>query len=182
MSFGKIVTLSMLVAFSAGAGYSALSDGHGLPELVKVLQETSNSTRIETFSPSVQFVKTTPERTKVSEFRPYSLCSGSTRYHCVVDGDTLWHQGTKIRVADIDTPEVGEPKCSSEAALGAKATKRMLQLLNAGPFEIQAWPGRDEDRYGRKLRILVRGGRSLGDILVTEGLARTWTGRRQPWC
>ena len=34
--------------------------------------------------------------------------------------------------------------------------------------------GRDEDRYGRKLRVVVRNGRSLGDQLVSEGLARTW--------
>ena len=25
-------------------------------------------------------------------------------------------------------------------------------------------------------------GRSLGDILVSEGLARTGAGRREPWC
>lgn len=98
----------------------------------------------------------------------------------MVDGDTIWHNGTKIRIADIDTPEVGDPKCSSEAALGAKATKRMLQLVNAGPFEMKAWDGRDEDKYGRKLRVFVRDGRCLGDILVGEGLARTWAGRRQP--
>ncbi|WP_318030892.1 thermonuclease family protein [Rhizobium ruizarguesonis] len=115
-------------------------------------------------------------------YQPYSLCSGAKHYHCVVDGDTIWNQGIKIRIADIDTPEVSEPKCASEAALGIRATHRMLQLLNAGPFEMRSWPGRDEDKYGRKLRVLVRNGRSLGDTLVSEGLARTWTGRRQPWC
>ena len=31
-------------------------------------------------------------------------------------------------------------------------------------------------------RVVTRDGRSLGDRLVAEGLARTWTGRRQPWC
>lgn len=41
---------------------------------------------------------------------------------------------------------------------------------------------RDADRYGRKLRVLVRNGRSLGDVLVNEGLARTWNGAREPWC
>jgi endonuclease YncB( thermonuclease family) len=50
------------------------------------------------------------------------------------------------------------------------------------PFEVAPIGGRDEDRYGRKLRIVTRGGRSLGDVLVAEGLARTWTGRREPWC
>jgi micrococcal nuclease len=112
----------------------------------------------------------------------FSLCSGPVRVTCVVDGDTLWLDGTKIRIADIDTPEVSNPKCKSEKALGDRATRRLLQLVNQGPFEVQAWPDRDEDKHGRKLRVLVRGGRSLGDILVREGLARTWTGRRQPWC
>lgn len=155
MSFGKIVVLSMLAVFSGGAGYSYFAG-----------TQPSSSTA------SAQPVA----------FKPYSICAGSVRVHCVVDGDTIWHEGVKIRVADIDTPEVGDPKCASEAALGAKATKRMLQLVNAGPFQMQAWPGRDEDKYRRKLRVLVRDGRSLGDILVSEGLARTWTGRRQPWC
>jgi endonuclease YncB( thermonuclease family) len=101
---------------------------------------------------------------------------------CVVDGDTIWLDAVKIRVADVDAPEVSKPKCKSEKALGDRATLRLLQLVNGGKFELQAWPGKDTDRYGRKLRVLVRNGRSLGDILVSEGLARTWTGRREPWC
>lgn len=32
--------------------------------------------------------------------------------------------------------------------------------------------GRDEDKYGRKLRIVMRDGESLGGALVDEGLAR----------
>ncbi len=113
---------------------------------------------------------------------PFRICDTSNRSTCVVDGDTLWIKGVKIRVADIDTPEVSEPKCASELALGRRATARLIELVNQAPFEVHAWPGRDEDRYGRKLRVLVRDGKSLGDILVSEGLARTWVGRRQPWC
>jgi endonuclease YncB( thermonuclease family) len=41
---------------------------------------------------------------------------------------------------------------------------------------------RDEDPFGRKLRILVREGQSLGGVLVTEGVARWYRGGRQPWC
>ena len=100
----------------------------------------------------------------------------------VIDGDTFDHRGVRIRVADIDTPEV-RGECASERALAARATARMRSLLHAGPFELHRTPdGRDEDRYGRKLRIVTRDGRSLGDQLVAEGLARTWTGRREPWC
>ena len=112
----------------------------------------------------------------------FSKCSTGTRENCVVDGDTLWIDGQKIRVADIDAPEISTPRCGSELALGNRATDRLIELVNDGPFELQAWPGRDTDRYGRKLRVLVRDGRSLGDRLVSEGLARTWSGRREPWC
>ncbi|WP_234899613.1 thermonuclease family protein [Agrobacterium pusense] len=184
VGFGKLVTLTMLTAFSAGAGYSYVAENHGLPlPNVATSRESAATTKLETVSPSVQLIKTSTTSAVLSEvFKPYSLCSGSTRYHCVVDGDTLWHQGVKIRVADIDTPEVSEPKCSSEAALGARATKRLLQLVNQGPVDFAMWDNRDEDKYGRKLRVLIRDGRSLGDILVIEGLARTWSGRREPWC
>ena len=59
----------------------------------------------------------------------------------------------------------------------------MRVLLNQGPFELHPLlSGRDRDRYGRALRIVTRNGRSLGDQLVAEGLARTWSGRREPWC
>ena len=34
--------------------------------------------------------------------------------NCVVDGDTIWLSGVKIRMADYDTPEIGEPKCAAE--------------------------------------------------------------------
>jgi endonuclease YncB( thermonuclease family) len=100
----------------------------------------------------------------------------------VMDGDTFVHAGTRIRVADIDTPEV-RGRCPYETALAAKATARMRQLLAQGDFQLHPLPnGRDEDRYGRKLRIVTRDGRSIGDELVAEGLARTRTGRREPWC
>lgn len=62
------------------------------------------------------------------------------------------------------------------------ATRRLQQLVSAGPFTLAGNPnGRDEDRYGRKLRIVTRGGESLGGVLVDEGLARWYAGRRQGW-
>jgi endonuclease YncB( thermonuclease family) len=120
-------------------------------------------------------------RPPVADSGAFRLCAGRRQPNCVVDGDTIWHGGVKIRLADIDTPEVFSPKCASEAALGRQATERLLELINAGPFEVVR-SGRDMDRYGRKLRILERHGRSLGDTLVAEGLARPWDGARRSWC
>ena len=111
----------------------------------------------------------------------FSECSSGPRYTCVVDGDTLWLEGEKIRIADINTPEVGSPECALEAQLGAQATGRLIALLNAGGFSLEKID-RNEDQYGRKLRVVTRAGDSLGDVLVEEGLAEEWMRRRSRWC
>ena len=123
-----------------------------------------------------------PTGTGASFDTDFSICTQSPHDNCVVDGDTFYFQHQSIRIEDIDTPETHEPKCIQEASLGAQATRRLLNLLNEGPFELVQAADRDEDKYGRKLRTVMRDGRSLGQILVAEGLARTWTGRRLPWC
>jgi endonuclease YncB( thermonuclease family) len=111
----------------------------------------------------------------------FSLCGGATRFNCVVDGDTFWFRGEKIRIADIDAPEISPPRCAREAELGEAAKLQLLALLNDGRFTLErGW--RDEDRYGRKLRTVKRDGHSLGERLVAEGLARRWDGARRPWC
>lgn len=112
----------------------------------------------------------------------FSFCSGGGGDNCVVDGDTFRHRGDKIRIADIDTPELNPARCAAEEELGQAAKARLRDLLNAGAFTLEPVGGRGSDNYGRKLRVVMRDGRSLGDQLVSEGLARTWTGRRQPWC
>jgi len=34
----------------------------------------------------------------------FTICGHARRIDCMVDGDTFWMAGTKIRIADIDTP------------------------------------------------------------------------------
>ena len=111
----------------------------------------------------------------------FGECSGTVRYTCVVDGDTFWLKGDKIRIADINAPEVSEPQCPAESQLGGQTTQRLIALLNGGGFSLQS-VDRDEDQYGRKLRVVTRGGSSLGEVLVDEGLAERWKGYRGSWC
>jgi micrococcal nuclease len=112
----------------------------------------------------------------------FSMCGRTPHHDCVIDGDTFYLGSEKIRVADIDAPETHPSRCAKEARLGHEATDRLLKLLNAGPFTLEHYGSRDRDRYGRLLRVVVRGGQSLGGMLVSEGLARQWTGHRRPWC
>ena len=107
--------------------------------------------------------------------------SGDPALVRMIDGDTFDLDGVRIRVADIDTPEV-HGRCPEETRLAAEATERMAALLAEGPFDVEPVGDRDEDIYGRKLRIVSRSGRSLGDMLVAEGLAHRWVGHKLPWC
>lgn len=113
----------------------------------------------------------------------FPLCANGPRTTCVVDGDTFWLRGEKIRIADINTPETSQPACAREAALGKAATRALQALLAQGPFTLAPAPdGRDRDRYGRLLRTVTRNGQSLGAQLVKAGLAEPWQGRRGNWC
>ena len=114
----------------------------------------------------------------------FDRCSGPVRYTCVIDGDTIWFRGTKIRIADINTPELSQPECAREAELAERATQRLTVLLNEAPFTIskQGFDADDTDRYGRALRVLMRDGESIGETLVREGYAERWKGYRSGWC
>lgn len=112
----------------------------------------------------------------------FSICGSGRRDNCVVDGDTFWMNGAKIRIADIDTPELSPPRCAREKSLGEAAKHELLSQLNAGGIEIASAGKRDTDRYGRQLRIVLRDGRSITETMVEKGLARRWEGSRRSWC
>ena len=61
-----------------------------------------------------------------------SYCTSSPRITCVVDGDTLWLDGVKIRLKNFDTPEPQTNLCGGarEKALANKASSRLIELLN----------------------------------------------------
>jgi endonuclease YncB( thermonuclease family) len=126
---------------------------------------------------SAELAANSPEAIRAN----FGFCHTGGGTNCVVDGDTIWLGGQRIRIADIDTPETHPPRCAQEAELGNRATQRLRQLLNGGAISLQAID-RDTDVYGRKLRVVLVDGRSVGDTLVDEGLARYYGSGRRPWC
>lgn len=111
----------------------------------------------------------------------FSFCHTGGGTNCVVDGDTFYMAGQKIRIADIDAPETHDYGCSSELERGRQASRRLQDLLNSGTVQM-ASIDRDTDRYGRKLRIVEVNGTGVGETLVGEGLARWYAGGRRSWC
>lgn len=75
----------------------------------------------------------------------FPICRVGGGVNCVVDGDTAWIRGVNIRVADVDAPETHAPRSRREALLGDRATRRLRELLSAGPFRL-APVERDVDR------------------------------------
>ncbi|QKV19711.1 thermonuclease family protein [Oricola thermophila] len=113
--------------------------------------------------------------------RPMPLCGSGRRVNCVVDGDTLWLDGEKIRIVNIDAPEV-KGRCRAERERAATATRMLASLVSNRPIRLDR-EGRD--RYGRTLASLVTPEGDVGSALVAQRLAVHWRGRREPaetWC
>lgn len=97
----------------------------------------------------------------------------------VHDGDTFTLcSGEKIRLADIDAPELpGSPKCSRRRTgwcdfwLGYASRDALQRFLLSGPVVIDR---RAVDPYGRTLAVVTVNGKSAGAFLIERGLARPW--------
>ena len=112
----------------------------------------------------------------------FGACKWGGGTNCVVDGDTIYLAGQKIRIAGIDAPETHDFRCASELDLGERASSRLQALLNSGGAVTLTSIDRDEDKYGRKLRNVAVSGADVGETLVSEGMAREYAGGRRSWC
>jgi endonuclease YncB( thermonuclease family) len=98
----------------------------------------------------------------------------------VIDGDTFAMGSQTVRVAGIDAPETHPSRCADEARLGLAATQKLRQLLGSGTVRVS---GEKIDKYGREVREVTVGGRDVAEIMIGEGLARSYDGeKRLPWC
>lgn len=110
----------------------------------------------------------------------FTACADAATENCVIDGDSFIFHGAQIRLADVDVARATHSSCPDEAERGQRAAARLRDLLNAGAFEIRGYPPFSDDS-GEKLSSVVRQGRSIGPVLVREGLARAWD-QPTPWC
>ena len=87
----------------------------------------------------------------------------------VVDGDTItMSHGEKVRLLQIDTPELASKEC-----YGIQAKSELSKLLNqAGEVSLTSDPNLDEvDKYGRLLRYVFIGNTNLNLKLIEIGAA-----------
>lgn len=113
-------------------------------------------------------------------------CSGGNRAErrlsCVVDGDTLWEKGKKLRMLDIDAPETFGAACERERKIGDAAKERLIALMNRG-YRIEYSGNKDRTSDKRDLvHVILNDGRDAGTVLMKEGLAQAWPNRGNQWC
>jgi len=112
---------------------------------------------------------------------PAAVTLVSDRACRAIDGDTIDCGAVRVRLVNVDTPELAGA-CPAEIALAARARDFTAARLAAGPVEIKPDPKRPRDRYGRALALVIVEGRDIGEDLIAAGMARRWDGRRRPWC
>ena len=59
--------------------------------------------------------------------------------YCLVDGDTIWIDGEKLRMEGYDTPEPQTHICGGDAeiALAHRASDRVIELLNSHDWTVE---------------------------------------------
>jgi endonuclease YncB( thermonuclease family) len=111
----------------------------------------------------------------------FDYCKWGGGTNCVVDGDTFYLNGEKVRIAGIDAPETHPPRCDYEARLGDQACVGLHALLNSGAVTMTGI-GRDRDVYGRLLRNVAVDGEDVGEAMISAGVAREYGSGRRSWC
>ena len=127
---------------------------------------------------------------------PPALAGDTRRLACIelyaTDGDSITCDGTNMRdmgdgapfVSGYDTPETYRSKCDAELQLGEVAKRRMNELLKTPGIQVID-SGRFDKTSSRRPLVWVKlpNGRTIGNILIAEGLARRWSpGYKADWC
>ena len=120
-----------------------------------------------------------PIDSQMLEKHSFPICDSPERFTCIVDGDTIWLKGEKIRLEGIDAPERVNPDCYKEGKLAKRATLALQAILKDTEFRITR---NGLDRYGRTLGTLWMGKVSASEMLIRLELAQPWRGSKANWC
>lgn len=96
----------------------------------------------------------------------------------IVDGDTFRIGRERVRIENIDAPEL-HGRCDAENALAQAAKAGLAAILGGGDVTVTR---HGRDRYGRSLALVTVMGTDVGKTLIAAHLAVAWEGRRHVWC
>ena len=102
------------------------------------------------------------------------------------DGDTCYvvidGKNEKIRLLELDTPEISKPKCDAELELGLKARDFVNDLIKSAKT-IEFKTDYELDYFGRILTYIIVDGHDVSSILVNNNLGKVYVkGSTIDWC
>lgn len=106
------------------------------------------------------------------------LCGGGQRRTCILDGDTIWLKGEKIRLEGYNAPEMAGA-CAAEKRLARQARDELKRLLHNVSFTVER---NGYDAYGRTLAVIKTPRGDVSDVMVSRKLAHYWHGHKEDWC
>ena len=108
----------------------------------------------------------------------FSQCYNAQGANCVLDGGTIYVAGSRVQIAGIEAPRIGEAECPAEHDRGIEAATLLAEILNSGPVTIGA-PFRDE--IGRTVSKVEVKGRDVAMKMIGEDAAHE-TGSGLTYC
>lgn len=100
----------------------------------------------------------------------------------VIDGDTLRLGRERLRIENLDAPDIGaHARCDLERARG-NAARAYAQRLVSRTIWFEIVPTGRRDRYGRLVVRVLFDGQDFGNAMIEAGHGRAWRGRSSDWC
>ena len=102
------------------------------------------------------------------------------------DGDTCYvtykGKNDKVRLLGLDTPEISNPKCEQEYALGIDARNFVNNLISEG-VSIKFKTEYNRDYFGRILSYIIVDGVNVSKKMVSNGLGVIYDrSNKKDWC
>ena len=102
------------------------------------------------------------------------------------DGDTCYvtykGKNDKVRLLGLDAPEISNPKCEQEYALGIDARNFVNNLISEG-VSIKFKTEYNRDFFGRILSYIIVDGENVSKKMVSNGLGVIYDrSNKKDWC
>ena len=140
-----LISILIICAISAVSAYTGTGFSHNVPSYKYTSQ--SESSILNKYNDTTCHIEESGICTKV------------------VDGDTIYVEGVgKVRFVGVNTPEKGVEGSQTSKYFTQKFCLNKRVGLDIDDRE-------NEDRYGRKLAVVIVNGKNLNEMLLKEGLA-----------
>lgn len=113
-----------------------------------------------------------------AEAARFGQCYNSAGPNCVLDGDTIYVEREKVRIAELEVPKIQGAQCPDERSRGIDAALRVAELLNSGKVTLSA---PIQTSSGTLRKVFVNGD-DVAPTMIASGLARPSGGDEPGWC